>query len=636
MILIIFSILFFLIQPVKAQESELEEIVVTATRIEEPTKDVSYSVQTISEKEIKTSTAKNVGDLILEASIGHVSKYPQALTTIYLRGFGGGLDPTGARNLILVNGFRTSTINLAELPVDDIERIEIVKGPASVLYGSNAMGGVINIITKEAKEEGIHGFIGLEGGSWDRRKAVGEFKFKKSQFDGYLFLSRSDASDYKVKDYGTYKNTGYNDESVSLRLGYEFMKDNKISFGVRHYRGWEIGSPGSVLWLTPRDYIDHSLDSFDISYKSETFKLGYYLSKRKYEYHDGWGMFYLYKTDSQGVFLQKVFNIDEHRIIIGGEWSRVELENENTPPPPFRPKSRYDSFGAYSEVRFSIDKKLLLFLGGRYDYFKNEILSTPSMKVKPEKQTFDHLTIRGGAVYKLTDSLNARANIGTGFRAPSPDEYAGEYILFGTKYIGNPNLKPEKNINYEAGFNFFQSGFNMDFAFFHSIFRDKIVSYYDPLLEGFTYKNKEKATIQGWEIGSSYDLKNALSVNFSLEPFANITYHTRYSTQRKTLLYTPKWLGAFGLRAHSNKWDLRLIANYVGDEFVEYYDPVTWESKTVKKSDFAVFNFKALYRPVKAVELSFAVENLFDRKYEYVLDYPMPRRTFTFGIKWLF
>ncbi|MDI6714475.1 MAG: TonB-dependent receptor [Thermodesulfovibrio sp.] len=635
--------LFFISNQLSAQESQLEEIVVTATRIEELKKDVPYSVQIIKQEEIKTSTGKNVGDLIIESAIGHISKDPGQLTTFYLRGFGGGLDPTSARNLILINGFRTATINLAQIPVDDIERIEILKGPASVLYGSNAMGGVINIITKEAKEEGIHGSLGVEVGSWERRKASGEIQLKKSQFDAYLFLSRSDASDYKVKDYGVYKNTGYNDETVSFRLGYEFIKDSKISFGFKHYRGWEIGSPGSIVSPTPRDYVDHSLDSFDIIYKTPTFQAGYYLSKRKYESHDNtWGSgIYLYKTDSQGVSLQKFFDFAEHRIIFGGEWNEVKLENRNEKSSPYQPDSRYQSLGAFSELRLSFDK-LLIFIGGRYDYFENEIFPTPGMQTIPRAENLDHITVRGGVVYKFNDSLSLRANVGTGFRAPSPTEYAGEYIFEKRRYIGNPSLKPEKSINYEGGFSFSKSGFNTDFTFFHSIFRDKIVSYLDTALnvntyKYYKYKNEEKATIQGWELNASYNLKEALSINFSLEPFINITYHTRYSDSNgKTLLATPKWLGSFGLKAFREKWQMRIIANYYGDENINYYDPITWSSKIVKKPDFTVVNFKALYNPIKSLELSFAIENLLNRKYEFNIGYPMPERTFAFGMKWLF
>lgn len=641
MLLFIFILILLIsVQQAVAQETNFDEIVVTATRVEEPKKDVPYSVQVISKDEIKNSVAKDVGDLLIESAIGNVSKQPGSLTQFYLRGLGLGPTPLTSRNLILINGLRTATVNVAMIPVDDIERVEIVKGPASVLYGSNAMGGVINIITKKATEEGIHGYLGVEGGSWLRRKVIGELNIKKSNFDAYLLMSRSEGDDYDNK-YEKYKNTGYNEENLSLRVGYEFLKDNRFSIGFKHYRGWEIGSPGSILAPTEKDYVDHSLDSIDFTYETKSFKAAYYLSKRRYEFHDdisdGWGGIYLYKTDSQGLSIQKVFNFNEHRIIIGGEWNRVELKNENTPPPPYQPKSKYDNYGVLSEMKVSITKDLSLTAGARYDYFENEVSSTPNMTVIPKKENLDHLTVRGGVVYKFTDALFLRANAGTGFRAPSPDEYAGEYILWGTRYVGNPSLKPEKNINYEAGFNFYQSDFNGNFAFFHSKFKDKILSYFDTNLNAYSYKNSDRATIQGWELNLSYDLKNLLGLNFSIEPFTNITYHTRFSdSDGKPLLATPKWLGAFGIRAHGKNWDTRLIANYVGDENINYFNPITWQSKIIKKSDFTVVNLKALFRPIKELEFSLGIENLFDRAYEYVPDYPMPRRTISVGMKWLF
>jgi vitamin B12 transporter len=133
-------------------------------------------------------------------------------------------------------------------------------------------------------------------------------------------------------------------------------------------------------------------------------------------------------------------------------------------------------------------------------------------------------------------------------------------------------------------------------------------------------------------------------VNLSIEPFANITYHTRYSSKDeletgkygKTLLYTPKWTGAFGIRAGKEKWDARLIANYTGDEKVQDWAPPSYGKNVVKKGDFTVVNLKGSYRPVKNLEITASVENLFDRAYEYVLSYPMPRRAFVGGVKWLF
>jgi len=130
----------------------MEEVVVTATRVEEPKKDVSSSVQIITAEDIKSSTAKDAGDLIAFSGVGHIHKYSGALTgMIEIRGLTTDAmsDPLTSRVLVLVNGSNAGTVNLAKIPVDDIERIEIVKGPASVLYGSSAMGGVINIITKQ-------------------------------------------------------------------------------------------------------------------------------------------------------------------------------------------------------------------------------------------------------------------------------------------------------------------------------------------------------------------------------------------------------------------------------------------------------------------------------------------------------
>lgn len=639
--LFVLLILLISLNQALAVETKLDEIVVTSTRVEEPKRDLPYTVQVITQEDIKTSVARDAGDLIIESAIGHVSKYPNGLTTFYLRGFGLGLNPLTSRSLILINGLRTSTINLSEIPVDDIERIEILKGPASVLYGSNAMGGVVNIITKRATKDGFYGSIGVEAGSLPQAKAVAELNFKRDYFDGFLSLSRSHREDYEARGFGKYNNTGYDDQALSLRLGYEFSGLGKFTLRIRHFKAWDIGSPGSTKMLTPNDHIDISLNSLDFGFDGRTLKGHFYLSQRDYEFHDdlsdGWGGRSKYKTLSKGLNLQKMFNFEGFRLIIGGEWSSVSLKNINNPPPAFQPRSRSDNFAVYAESKIMPVRNLTVLFGLRYDYFENSIKETENMVVTPKTENLDNITVRVGSLYKVSEELGIKASVGTAFRAPSPDEYAGEYLTPWARYIGNPNLSPERLTNYELGLGLSTANIKGDFTFFHSLFRDRITSYFDVNLNAISFKNLDKAKIRGLELSLSYDLRELLGISFSLEPYINLTYHAKYSdSQGNPLLAIPKWLGALGIKARGESWDVRLALSHFGDENILYFDPLTFTQKVVKKQDFSIVNFRALYRPIKELELSLGIENLFDRAYEFVPDYPMPRRTVSAGVRWLF
>lgn len=633
--------------------ASLEEIVVTATKVEEPKKDVPASIQIITQEDIKNSTAKNAGDLIAESAIGHVHKYPGALTArISLRGLTTDLfNDLKSRVQILINGNRAGTVNLSKIPVDDIERIEIVKGPASVLYGSTAMGGVINIITKEGRE-GFHASLGGEIGSWDYWKAMADASGKRDRFDFHITASRSSQGDYETKNYGKIPNSAYDDESIYARFGYKLFDNHHISLGLQHWKGWDIGSPGARYSPDPDNYSDKWRDGFDIGYKTETFDAKLYLVKDKEKSFGGMTSgignldISLTERDTKGASIQKIFHIAEHRIIVGGQWDRIEIENTRNTGSPYYPISKTDSYGLFAEGRLSLmDKKLLLSAGIRYDYFENSILSTPGMtSLVPKKEEIDHLTARGGLVYKITDSLSLKGNIGTAFRAPAPEELAMDVISWGTRYLGNPDLKPEKSISYDAGIDYSKGFLKGSLAFFHTDFKDKIIGYFSSALNAQTYKNIDGATLQGFEASASYDIGLAYGLNISIEPFTNITYHIRYSSKDvieigktgKTLLYIPKWTGAFGIKAGKENWDVRLIANYTGDEKVQDFSPPSSGKNIVSKGDFTVVNLKGSYKPIKNFELTLSIENLLDRAYEYVLSYPMPRRTFMAGAKWVF
>ena len=146
----------------------MEEVVVTAGRIAEDKKTVSAHVSLIDREEIEQSSAATVADLLAERGIGHIQKYPGAMTAIGLRGFRSdthGNDLQG-HVLILLDGRRAGTGNAAKLLTGNVERIEIIRGPAAVQYGSAGMGGVVNIITRRGAENG--GAVGIGGGSDDQ------------------------------------------------------------------------------------------------------------------------------------------------------------------------------------------------------------------------------------------------------------------------------------------------------------------------------------------------------------------------------------------------------------------------------------------------------------------------------------
>ncbi|MEN6374113.1 MAG: TonB-dependent receptor [Smithella sp.] len=631
--------------------AKIDDIVVTATKTEESKKDVSAAVQVMSAEDIKNSTAKNAADLITESGVGHVHKYNGGLASmVEVRGLQTDMfNPEKSRVLILINGSNAGTVNLAAIPTDDIERIEIVKGPASVLYGSSAMGGVINIITKKGRG-GFHASVGGELGSWNYWKTATDVSGKKDRFDYYVAASRSARDNYKTKDYGTINNTGYDDETVSARLGYNLFSDHHVSVGYQHWKGWDMGSAGPTYDLDPDNYTDRERNSFDVNYKAGTFTAKYYHIKDNDTSHGGMmagpGNSEIYDADiyTQGVNLQKNFAIGDHRIIIGGQWDRIKSVARSNQGAPYYPDSKYDSYGLFTEGRLSLfNKRLLVNAGLRYDYFENEMLATAGLASDSRKERMDHVTARGGLVYKITNDLGLKGNVGTAYRAPAPLELAADYMSWGTHYVGNPDLKPEKSITYDAGIDYSKGAFKADFTYFYTDFDDKIVGYYDTVRAVSTYKNAPGATIQGIELNASFDVGAALGWPVILEPFANITYKFTYKQENEgaadtTLTYTPKWTGAFGLRVGQEKWDARLIANYVGHEDVTDFNYISSSTygQVINKGGFAVFGLKGTYRPVKNIELMLSVENLLDRNYEYVQYYPMPGRSVIGGAKWIF
>lgn len=634
-----------------SSERVLEEVVVTASRIEEPRSEVSSFVQVIPQERIELSSAQDLGDLFTQSGLGHVHKYPGFLTSrVAIRGLATDLfDQQKSRVLVLMDGVKAGTVNFAKIFLDDVERVEVLKGPASVLYGSQAMGGVINVITKRAKKEGFSGTLGFEAGSWDYYKGKAELLGKKGPVDFYLLATRSAQNDYDAKGYGRIKNTSWDAESLSAKLGFEPKRGHDLLLSLQYVKGWKIGSPGARYSPSLTDYSDKGKLSYALEYSNNYLKGKVFYVKDEDEWHYPVSRDFTKKdTKTKGISLIGNYTLWRGIKFIGGvDYNEIEVSSKRLLGAPYYPNSEYETYGVFGEGRLSLlEERLLLNLGARYDYFEDKIKATPGLKVNPRSVDFDRVTLRGGAVFRLNRDLSLKANLGTGFRAPAPDELAADFVSsWGTRYLGNPDLKPEKSKTLDFGLELRKSPLKLDFAYFMTDFKDKIISLYDSSLKAMTYKNVDGAEIQGFELNFALELGALFRLPFSLEPYADLTYHTKFvskdpkevSSYGSTLLYTPKWTGTFGLRGGSERLLFDLQAVYVGDEKVQDWDQKSpTYGKGVPKSDFTIFNLGVILRPHKHLEGTLKIENLFNRAYEYVRSYPMPERTLRAGLSFKF
>jgi vitamin B12 transporter len=511
------------------------------------------------------------------------------------------------------------------------------------------MGGVVNIITKEGSKDGCQGSLGVEAGSWDYWKVFGDVQGRSGKLDYFASVSREAEGDYKAADFGVIDNSSYKAETVSTRLGYAIAAGHHLAFGYQHWKGWDIGSQGATYSPDPDNYNNKKRDGLDLVYRTDSFQAKYYFVADRDVWFGGMtsgpGFDSISKTDTdtQGASLQKTFTLGEHRIVTGGQWDRIKVQSSRNVGAPYNPDSRYDSFGAFAEGRMSLlDKRLQVSAGLRFDRFENQILDTPGMVgMVAKKDSLDHTTVRGGIVYKLTEAFRVKANAGTAFRAPAPLELAADYYSWGTHYVGNRELNPEKSTSLDAGIEVAKAGFRGDFSYYHTDFKDKIVSFYDVALKASTYRNAGEATLEGFELNGSYDLGSALGLRMVLEPYVHANYHTKFEEKAGAittpLTFTPKWTTSAGLKFGQDSWDAQLAATYHGHEWVtdwNYSSPSY--GKTINKGGFTLFNLKGSYRPLKALELTLSVENLLSRYYEYNLGYPMAERTFVGGAKWIF
>jgi len=633
----------------------LDTVVVTATRTEEKLREVTTNVTIIDEQTIQRSPGSTLDSILKREGI-QILEYPgQGTATVAIRGvlndlpaLSGGL---GLRNMLLIDGRPAGTGNVAAVTKTNIERIEIIRGPAGIAYGSQAAGGVINVITKRGAGD-LSGHARAGFGSWSYNDQEAGIDGRAGAFDYSLGLFHSSMDNYTTG--GGIKAEGADNKgtySGSANLGYNFLDDlHRIGLTSRFFRNQLQGTGNWFSTWNPDENIKLENESFDLNYagKSEDGPLSWQL---KY-FHAG-DKYFVYadrartvnenetKVDLDGVQGQLTADFGLLALTGGLDWQKQDISSYSSYSSLTPQSSDMYNTGAYLLGKLRLLDDNLIFTGGlRYDTFEHSATGN--------KKKIDNWSPTFGAAYLPLEWLKLRTNVSKGFRTPTPLELVLDMDMTsqgGGRTIGNPDLDPEYNTSYEVGFDVnYGSSLTFGLTYFNTDYKNRISQDFSGYPDT-TYLNADReVTAAGLEMNASFDFGSYLDWPLRFEPYVKTTYYTKRegTTQLGDYGYgirrVPKSITAFGLDLDYPDWGLfaNLNATHVGKRIENQYPIGYFELPSYTLVDLTVEKVLAEFADKHKLSAKFAAQNMFDKDYVVVPEYPTPGASVYFGLKYEF
>jgi vitamin B12 transporter len=646
----------------------LNEVFVTATARPEDRSRIAATTQTIDQDTIARSSARSVTDLLAENAVGFLSEWTAAQTSMNIRGAatdGQGRD-FRSQVLVLVNGRRAGTANLSKLSPSDVERIEIVRGPGSVVYGSQNMGGVVNIIMKTgATQPGSS--VDLTAGSWGLWRAHAQTAGASDKFDWYIGFSGGARDDYDSGKGGTtMANTGWERRGASGALGWQLADHHRVQLQLRTDGIYNAGFRGSGANIYSRDNRDNR--SLDLTYEGATADQRVRWMAQAYDLSDvdefnwaspvvrsgtaavpGTSRDYNKRTlDVSGLRLQPRFKLGlGNDLLLGLDWEKSRLRSNRErvamPGGPSGQVAPYDNNQTeevhalyFEDAQTLLDDRLTLRAGLRKTWGQTRFDTTPNLPLAVSTtRKYDTHTWSTGATWKASDLLNLRAGASTGFRAPTATELASDFTAVGGgRIFGNANLQPETSRQIEVGATLQAPGWRLDTALFQNTISDRIVTVSrGPSTNTSDYANNAADIVaRGIEWSGNLDLARALQLRGQvLDAFASGYYHfdmrdkgaaATLNTDKVQRMY--RFEGSAGVRygqggpRDAGAWTVQVAALLRGPMWYDTEEnllvPQGEPSSTYihRKGAFTVWNLRADYRVSPGVKLYAGVNNLFD------------------------
>lgn len=598
------------------------EVVVTGTRNQTDIRHLSQTVSVVNRNKLEQAMQPSLLPVLTEQVPGLFTTSRSVMGYGVSNGAAGGISLRGlsggnARLMVLIDG-HPQYAGIFGHPISDAyqtllaDRVEVLRGPASVLYGSNAMGGVVNIVTRKMHEDGISTNLHAGYGSYNTVETELTNRIRKGRFSSVVSGSYNRTDGHRA-DMGFEQYGGYG------RIGYE-VTDNwnlRADVNVTHFNASYPG-PVSAPLLDGDQRITRGMTSFAVEneYEKTSGALSLFYNWGDHWINDGYtpsagespqdGRFNSF-DDMMGISLyQSARFFNGNRVTVGFDWFRYGgkawtefVSGEQAGTRRDLINKHEDEFAGYVDFRQDIGSWLTLNAGVRIDHH-----SRVGTEWVPQ----------AGLAFHLPRSIELKASASKGFRYP----ILREMYMFPPQ---NPDLKPESMWNYEIAFSqrLLDGKLSYGINLFYIDGKNLIMTLPNPNGSGMLNQNSGKIDNAGVETQVAYRISKSWSVD------ANYSF----LHMKNPVIAAPEHKLYAGANFTKGRWSVSTGVQYVAGL---YTSVITNSHGTEKTEDFVLWNLRGQFRVLKWLDIWARGENLLAQRYEINAGYPMPRATVMVGI----
>ncbi|HQP12762.1 MAG TPA: TonB-dependent receptor, partial [Candidatus Omnitrophota bacterium] len=640
------------------RDMDLGEIVITASRMEQQADAVSSDITVITPEDLAQSPSRSMSE-VMEEKAGIFMYEPGTalkVSTIDIRGFG---DTAKNNILFLLNGRKMNSIDNSgfdpmQIPLEAIDRVEITRGAGSVLYGDNAVGGVVNIITKKEGEGKISGALGVNHGSYNTTSEDLTVSGRRGPLSYFLLTKYFDTKGYRSNGdllYKDFVNTvGYRfSEDISVTVNTSWHEDDYgMPGGLNEEELQRLGRRGSADeenyastkdrnfqlswdWAPPVDGWARGNAIVDFNYRNRdtyamlTSEFGDFATKRGI---DSYGINARYVLGSleedlpwKGVFGLDYYDVDNDILGSAGNSDDLTISKRE--------------LGYYVSAEYGLTDKMFLLAGTRYQkahYTFDQKSGTPFY----ENQRPDESVSQIGGRYEYAPGSNVNVSVQQTFRFPSTDEWYSSFSGL------NTSLDPQTGLQYEVGIRHdFDRVLQLDATAYVMDIKHEL--FYDPSI--FANENYDSTRRVGLELGQTVNMLHWVEDDTveQWDIFMNYTYQNATfkdgSYASKQIPWVPVYQFNAGTRLKFWKsWGVSLTGRYVGSRYA--INDVA--NATTPGKPYIVVDTKVSWSK-DPVEIFLSLNNLFNERYNtYIVKssfsdtkdyYPAAERNVLVGMK---